>query len=112
MDHRFTQSSEGYEEIPFVPDHQLELVGLVHLGRRFDLRGTWLMTGERTAYDWGERLTLDGTSLLDVGFVGRVGVAELSLEIDNILDADVEMEPGYPMPGRRVWFGCRVAFNL
>ena len=26
LDHRFTSSSEGYEEIPYVPDHQIELL--------------------------------------------------------------------------------------
>lgn len=112
MDHRFIHSAEGYDAIPFVPDQQIEVVGLVHLGRRFDLRGTWLMTGQRTAYDWGESLTLDGYSLFDLGLVGRAGIAEFSLEIDNVLDADVEAEPGYPLPGRRVWIGCRFAFNL
>jgi len=112
MDHGFTQSAEGYGAIPFVPDQQFDLVGLVHLGKRFDLRGTWLITGERTAYDRGDALSFDSYSLLDVGIVGRVGVAELSLEIDNVLDADVEAEPGYPLPGRRVWLGCRFAFDL
>lgn len=107
LDHRFTSSSEGYEEIPFVPDHQIELIGVVHLGRRVDLRGVWLATGERVAYDRDGKIDLGGYSLLDLGLTVSVGVTELSLQIDNALDADVEVEPGYPMPGRRVWVGCR-----
>jgi iron complex outermembrane recepter protein len=111
LDHRFTNSSEGFEEIPFVPDHQIELLGVVHLGRRVDLRGVWLATGRRVAYNGGERLELDGYSVLDLGITGRVGVFELTLQIDNVLDAAVEMEPGYPLPGRRVWVGCRFVLN-
>jgi len=111
LDHRFTSSSEGFEEIPFVPDHQIELLGVVHLGRRVDLRGVWLATGRRVAYDRGERIELDWYSLLDLGMTGRIGVAELSFQIDNALDAAVEMEPGYPLPGRRFWIGCRFVFN-
>ena len=111
LDHHFTNSSEGFEEIPFVPENQIELLGVVHLGRRVDLRGAWLATGRRVAYDRGERLELDGYSLLDLGLAGRVGVAELSLQIDNVFDAAVEMEPGYPLPGRRVWIGCRFVIN-
>ncbi len=111
LDHRFTSSSEGFEEIPFVPDHQIELLGVVHLGRRVDLRGVWLATGQRVAYNFGERLELDGYSVLDLGITGRVGVFELTLQIDNVLDAAVEMEPGYPLPGRRVWVGCRFVLN-
>ena len=111
LDHRFTSSSEGFEEIPYVPDHQIELIGVVHLGRRVDLRGVWLATGRRVAYDRGERLALDAYSLLDLGLTGRVGVTELTLQVDNVLDAAVEMEPGYPLPGRRVWGGCRFVIN-
>ncbi len=111
LDHRFTSSSEGFEEIPYVPDHQIELIGVVHLGRRVDLRGVWLATGRRVAYDRGERLALDAYSLLDLGLTGRVGVTELTLQVDNVLDAAVEMEPGYPLPGRRVWVGCRFVIN-
>ncbi len=107
LDHHFTNSSEGYEEIPFVPDHQIELLGVVHLGRRVDLRGVWLATGERVAYDRDGKIELDGYSLLDLGLTVRVGITELSLQIDNVLDTLVEMEPGYPLPGRRVWVGCR-----
>jgi iron complex outermembrane receptor protein len=111
LDHGFTSSSEGFEEIPFVPDHQIELLGVVHLGRRVDLRGVWLATGGRVAYDRGERIELDSYSLLGLGLTARIGVAELSLEIDNALDAAVEMEPGYPLPGRRIWIGCRFVVN-
>ena len=111
LDHHFTSSSEGFEEIPFVPENQIELLGVVHLGRRVDLRGTWLATGRRVAYNRGERIELDGYSLLDLGLAGRIGVAELSLQIDNVFDAAVEMEPGYPLPGRRVWIGCRFVIN-
>ena len=107
LDHRFTDSSEGFEEIPYVPDHQIELLGVVHLGRRFDLRGVWLATGRRVAYNRGEKIDLNGYALLDLGLTGRVGVTELTLQVDNVLDAAVEMEPGYPLPGRRVWLGCR-----
>ena len=28
-----------------------------------------------------------------------------SAQLDNVLDANVEMEPGYPLPGRRIWIG-------
>jgi iron complex outermembrane receptor protein len=112
LDHGFTSSSEGFEEIPFVPDHQIELLGVVHLGRRVDLRGVWLATGRRVAYDRGERIELDSYSLLDLGLTGRVGGAELTLQLDNVLDAAVEMEPGYPLPGRRVWIGCRFGVDL
>ena len=111
LDHHFTNSSEGFEELPFVPDHQIELIGVVHLGRRVDLRGVWLATGRRVAYDRGDRLELDAYSLLDLGLTGRVGITELTLQMDNVLDAAVEMEPGYPLPGRRVWVGCRFVIN-
>lgn len=107
LDHQFSSSSEGFEEIPYVPDHQIELVGVVHLGRRLDLRGVWLANGQRVAYDRDGKIELDGYSLLDLGMTARVGVTELTLQIDNVLDAAVEMEPGYPLPGRRVWIGCR-----
>jgi iron complex outermembrane receptor protein len=112
LDDRFVRSSEGLEEIPFVPNHQLDVIGVVHLGRRIDLRGVWLATGRRVAYDRGARIELDGYSLFNLGVAGRLGVVELSLQIDNALDADVEMEPGYPLPGRRVWLGCRFAIRL
>jgi iron complex outermembrane receptor protein len=111
LDHRFTSSSEGFEEIPYVPDHQIELLGVVHLGRYVDLRGVWLATGRRVAYDRGERIELDGYSLLNLGITGRIGSAELGLQVDNALDAAVEMEPGYPLPGRRFWISCRFVFN-
>jgi outer membrane cobalamin receptor len=107
LDHRFTRSAEGYRKLPFVPDDQIEVIGVVHLGRRLDLRGVWLFSGSRVAYDRGERIELDRYALLDLGFAGRVGVFELSLRIDNVFDAGVELEPGYPLPGRRVWLGCR-----
>lgn len=107
LDHRFTSSSEGFEEIPYVPDHQLELLGVVHVGARVDLRGTWLLTGDRASYDRDGKVDSGGYSILDLGIAGRIGGVELSLQIDNVVDADVELEPGYPMPGRRVWLGCR-----
>jgi len=37
--------------------------------------------------------------------------AELSLQVDNVFDAAVEIEPGYPLPGRRVWIGCRFVID-
>lgn len=112
LDHRFTSSSEGFDEIPYVPNHQVELMGTVDLGDRFELRGVWRYTGERVAYDRADKIELDGFSILDLGAAGRLGPVELSLQLDNVLDADVEMEPGYPLPGRRVWIGCRFSIEL
>ena len=109
LDHGFTRSTEGFDKIPFVPDHQVETIGVIHLGPRFDLRGVWLASGGRVAYDRGEKIELGTQSQLDLGLAARVGVAELSLQIDNVFDTHIDIEPGYPLPGRRVWAGVRFA---
>ena len=112
LDHRFTSSSEGFEEIPYVPNHQVEVLGTFHLGDRVELRGVWRLTGDRVAYDRGDTIELDGFSLLDLGVAGTVGPVELSLQLDNVLDSDAELESGYPLPGRRLWIGCRFLIEL
>jgi len=112
LDHRFTRSSEGFNEIPFVPDHQIEVTGVAHLGGHIDLRGVLLATGKRVAYDRGDRVELGGYAVLGLGLTGRVGVVELSLQVDNALDVDFETEPGYPLEGRRIWLGCRFVVQL
>jgi iron complex outermembrane receptor protein len=112
LDHRFTLSSEGFDEIPYVPDHQVELLGTVHLGDRFELNGVWRYTGERVAYDLADTIELDGFSILDLGAAARFGSIEVSVQLDNVLDANVEMEPGYLLPGRRVWIGCRFRLGV
>ncbi len=82
-DHRFTSSSEGFEEIPYVPDDQVELLGIVHLGKRVDLRGVWFATGRRVAYGRDGKIDLNGYSVFDLGLAVRVGVAELTLDEFN-----------------------------
>ena len=112
LDPRFTRSSEGMEEIPYVPNDQIEVFGVAHLGRHVDLRGTWLFTGDRVYYDFGEKAALDAYHLFNLGVMGRLSHAELSIHIDNLLDADVEQEEGFPLPGRRLWAGVRFWFDL
>ena len=112
LDHRFTESSEGFEEIPYVPNRQVELLATVDFGDRFELRGVWRYTGERVAYDRADTIELGDFSILDLGAAVRLGPAELSLQLDNLLDANVEMEPGYPLPGRRVWIGCQFRLGV
>ncbi len=111
LDPRFTRSSEGLEEIPYVPRNQVALLGVFNLGRRVDLRALWLATGERVYYDRGVARELAMYSLLDLGIAGRLGGAELSLQVDNLLDADAEQEAGFPLPGRRLWIGARFALE-
>jgi outer membrane cobalamin receptor len=107
LDHRFTSSSEGMEEIPYVPDHQVELLGVAHLGKRIDLRAVWLGNGRRVYYDRGVRRGLDSYSMFNLGLAGRIAGVELTVQIDNVFDADIEQENGYPLAGRRLWIGCR-----
>jgi iron complex outermembrane receptor protein len=111
LDHRFTSSSEGLEEIPYVPNHQVELLGVAHLGKRIDLRAVWLAVGRRVSYDRGDRREHDAYSLVNLGLTGRVGKVELTAQADNVFDADIEQEYGYPLPGRRLWIGCKFALQ-
>ena len=111
LHHEFTSSSEGMEQLPFVPDQQTELMGVAHLGPRFDLRGTWLACGSRVYYDFGEKKDLESYQLLDIGLIARVANVELSLQLENVFDENIEQEDGYPLPGRRLWAGARVTIN-
>ena len=70
------------------------------------------MTGDRFYYDLGEKTALDAYHLIDLGVMGRLSHFELSIHIDNLLDADVEQEEGFPLPGRRLWAGVRFWFDL
>jgi iron complex outermembrane receptor protein len=107
LDHRFTRSSEGMEEVPFVPRSEIELMAIAHLGPRIDLRGSWLLVGDRVFYDRGDKAELDDYRLLDLGLAGRLGDIELSIHVDNLFDEHIEQEEGFPLPGRRLWAGVR-----
>jgi iron complex outermembrane receptor protein len=111
LDHRFTRSSGGFEEIPYLPSQQIDLLGVYRVGRRIDLRGTWIASGARVFYDRGVKRDLDGYHLLGLGLAGRLGRTELFLQIDNLLDENVEQEDGFPLPGRRVWAGVRAVLG-
>ena len=112
LDHRFTRSSEGLKEIPYVPRHQAEIRAEVHVSQRIDLRGDWLVTGGRVDYNRGEKRDLDGYHLIGLGVAGRLNHVELSIHLDNLLDADVDQEEGFPLPGRRLWAGVRFNVDL
>ncbi len=111
LDHRFTRSSEGMDKIPYVPDSQFETLVVAHIGERVDLRGTWLVTGNRVFYDRGDKKELDGYQLVNLGIMARLGVTELSIQADNIFDDNIEQEDGYPLPGRRIWVGVHVTLR-
>ncbi len=111
LDHRFTRSSEGMDKIPYVPDSQFETLVVAHIGERVDLRGTWLVTGNRVFYDRGDKKELDGYQLVNLGIMARLGVTELSVQADNIFDDNIEQEDGYPLPGRRIWVGVHVTLR-
>ena len=111
LDHGFASSSEGMDEIPYVPDSQLVLLGVAHLSERIDIRGTWIVTGNRVFYDRGDRKELDGYQLVNLGIMTRFGATEFSVQANNVFDKSIEQEIGYPLPGRRIWVGVRVVLE-
>ncbi len=107
IDAEFLESVEGMQEVPLVPHATAEAGIRVPIFPRFEIRGSWRFEGRRVVYDCGERVELDPYSLLRVGGSFRLWDFELLAEVDNVLDADVEQEPGFPLEGRRLWLGVR-----
>ncbi|WP_395792685.1 TonB-dependent receptor plug domain-containing protein [Aquimonas sp.] len=75
--------------IPLRAEREL-ILGLRHLGRRFD---SSIPTGDR----W-----LDASTLVDVGLRQQLGAFELLLAVDNLANAREEEAIGVLMPGRRL----------
>ncbi len=111
IDAAFTESAEGLDEVPLVPRSRLELHGVVHLARSIDLLASWSRTGRRAAYDRGARLGLEPYDLASLGVTIPIGPIETSIRVENLLDELAEPEPGFPVPGRRVWLGLRLAVD-
>lgn len=91
--------------IPWVPRDQGELLVRVRAGDRLGLDASWVYVGRRTD---GRARLLGGFSMLGAGASVDIGAVELGVRVDNLLDADVSYEPGYPLAGRRVWLAARV----
>jgi outer membrane cobalamin receptor len=107
MDTEFVESVEGMLEVPSVPETAAEASVRLPLQSRFEIRAGWRYEGRRVIYDFGNRVELDPFSWLRLGGSVRLHDFEILAEVDNLLDADIEQEPGFPLEGRRLWLGVR-----
>lgn len=101
-------STQGLDEVPYVPDATLDADLGVAVGGRGDLRLHWTWVGARVWYDGPERRELDPYDLLRLQVSWTWEVVSLELALSNALDADVEQEWGYPLAGRRLWASLHV----
>jgi iron complex outermembrane receptor protein len=104
----FVDSTQGLEEVPYVPDATLDADLGVAVARRGDLRLHWSWVGTRVWYDGTQRRELDPYQLVRVSFRWSWPAFALEASLDNALDADVEPEWGYPAAGRRLWVSLHV----
>jgi outer membrane receptor protein involved in Fe transport len=104
----FVDSTQGLEEVPYVPDATLDADLGVAVARRGDLRLHWSWVGTRVWYDGTQRRELDPYRLVRVSFGWSWPAFALEASLDNALDADVEPEWGYPAAGRRLWVSLHV----
>jgi outer membrane cobalamin receptor len=102
------ESTQGLEEVPYVPDATFDADLGVAVARRGDLRLHWSWVGSRVWYDGSQRRELDPYQLLRVSFGWSWPAFALEASLDNALDADVEPEWGYPAAGRRLWVSLHV----
>jgi outer membrane cobalamin receptor len=102
------ESTQGLEEVPYVPDATLDADLGVTIARRGDLRLHWSWVGTRVWYDGAERRELDPFELLRIGFRWSWTALALETSLENALDAAVEPEWGYPAAGRRLWVSLHV----
>ncbi len=105
----FTQSAQGMQEIPYVPESTAEARVRYRAGHSTNLLATWQWVGPRTYYHWDERRELDSYSLVRLSLSQGWRNLEFRLDLENALDADIEQEWGYPLPGRRLWLSLRVS---
>ncbi len=102
------ESTQGLEEVPYVPDATLDADLGVTIARRGEARLHWSWVGTRVWYDGAERRELDPYQLLRVSFGWRWPAFAVEASLDNALDAAVEPEWGYPAAGRRLWVSLHV----
>jgi iron complex outermembrane receptor protein len=102
------ESSQGLEEVPYVPDATFDADLGVAIARRGEARLHWSWVGTRVWYDGAERRELDPYQLLRVSFGWRWPAFAVEASLDNALDAAVEPEWGYPAAGRRLWVSLHV----
>ncbi|MEE4270215.1 MAG: TonB-dependent receptor [Thermoanaerobaculales bacterium] len=106
----FTDSSEGLDEVPYVPDATFELGVDIRVASASFVRLDWIWVGERVWYDVDTPEVLDPYNTLRIGVGHRWRHVEVSLDLANAADEDIEQEWGYPLPGRRLWATVRVDF--
>lgn len=104
----FTQSAQGMQEIPYVPESTAEVRLRYRAGRSANLLANWQWVGPRIYYHWDDRRRLASYSLVQVSLTQTWKNLEFRLDLENALDADIEQEWGYPLPGRRLWLSLRM----
>lgn len=103
----FTTSAQGMEEIPNIPKATAEARIRYSISSSTVLRATWQWIDQRTYYHWDARRVLDDYSLLRLSLTHQWKKLEFRLDLENALDANIDQEWGYPLPGRRLWLSLR-----
>jgi iron complex outermembrane receptor protein len=103
----FTQSAQGMQEIPYVPESTAEARLRYRGSHSTNLLASWQWIGPRIFYHWDDRRSLDGYSLVRLSLSQGWKNLEFRLDLENALDANIEQEWGYPLPGRRMWLSLR-----